>query len=78
MMGVFAEFERNMSRDRVMAGLARARKAGRIGGRPRLSVEKERGVRASLAAGVGIAKTAREVGVGVSTVQRIKRDAALT
>jgi DNA invertase Pin-like site-specific DNA recombinase len=78
MMGVFAEFERNMIRDRVMAGLARARKAGRIGGRPKLAAEKERRVRDSLAAGAGIEKTAREVGVGVSTVQRIKREAALT
>ncbi len=33
MMGVFAEFERAMIRERVNAGLARARGEGRIGGR---------------------------------------------
>lgn len=35
MLGAFAEFERAMIRERTMAGLARARAEGRIGGRPR-------------------------------------------
>ena len=35
MLGAFAEFEREMIRERTMAGLARARAEGRIGGRPR-------------------------------------------
>jgi DNA invertase Pin-like site-specific DNA recombinase len=35
MLGAFAEFERAMIRERTMAGLARARSEGRIGGRPR-------------------------------------------
>lgn len=34
-LGAFAEFEREINRDRTMAGLARARAAGRIGGRPK-------------------------------------------
>lgn len=34
-MGAFAEFERNVIRERTMAGLAAARARGRIGGRPR-------------------------------------------
>lgn len=33
-MGAFAEFERNIIRERTMAGLAAARARGRIGGRP--------------------------------------------
>ena len=74
MMGVFAEFERSMIVARVNAGLARARKAGRIGGRPKLAGEKARRVRASLTAGVGILKTSKTVGVGVTTVQRIKAE----
>jgi len=35
MLGVFSEFERAMIRDRVMAGLDRARAAGKRLGRPR-------------------------------------------
>ena len=35
MMGVFAEFERAMIRERVNAGLARARAQGKTLGRPR-------------------------------------------
>lgn len=34
-LGAFAEFEREIIRERTMAGLERARAAGRIGGRPR-------------------------------------------
>lgn len=43
MMGVFAEFERGMIRERVKAGLARAAANGRKGGRPRIgnAVEEE-------------------------------------
>jgi DNA invertase Pin-like site-specific DNA recombinase len=35
MIGAFAEFEREMIRERTLTGLARARAEGRIGGRPR-------------------------------------------
>ena len=34
-LAVFAEFERDLVRERTMAGLARARAQGRIGGRPK-------------------------------------------
>ena len=36
MLAVFAEFERNMIRERTMAGLEVAREKGRKGGRPRM------------------------------------------
>jgi DNA invertase Pin-like site-specific DNA recombinase len=75
-MGVFAEFERAMIQERVKAGLARARAAGKRLGRPPLAPEKERQVRDQLAAGVGIGKIARALGVGISAVQRIKAAAA--
>jgi DNA invertase Pin-like site-specific DNA recombinase len=39
MLCVFAEFERNIIRERTMAGLAAARARGRKGGRPRKVVE---------------------------------------
>ena len=40
-MAAFAEFERNVIRERTMAGLAAARARGRIGGRPRKVVTQE-------------------------------------
>lgn len=75
MMGVFAEFERGMIRERVKAGLARAAANGRKGGRPRLSVTIEAEIRSRLSQGTGIRKIATELGIGVSVVQRIKNAA---
>ncbi len=62
-----------MTRERIMAGLARA-KANRVQlGRPKVAAEIEERVRAQLAQGTGILKTARLLHVGTGTVQRIKR-----
>jgi DNA invertase Pin-like site-specific DNA recombinase len=72
MMGVFAEFERAMIRERVNAGLARARAQGKRLGRPRVDAAAEARVREFLVAGHGIQKSARLAGVGVSTAQRVK------
>lgn len=72
MLGVFAEFERALIRERVMAGLARAKAEGKTLGRPMVAGKKEAAARAALAAGKGIRKVAREVGLGVGTVQRIR------
>ncbi|HEX4080091.1 MAG TPA: recombinase family protein [Rhizomicrobium sp.] len=72
MIGVFAEFERAMIVERVKSGLARARNEGKRLGRPLLSAQKDRAVRALLAKQTGVVKTAKTVGVGVSAVQRIK------
>lgn len=74
MMGVFAEFERSMIRERVNTGLARAKAQGRKLGRPKLPEAQREGIRASLAGGMGVNRAAREHGVGVLTVQRIKRE----
>jgi DNA invertase Pin-like site-specific DNA recombinase len=71
MMGVFAEFERAMIRERVQAGLQRARAQGKQLGRPRVTEQREEQIRALRAGGMGIRKVAREVGVGVSVVQRV-------
>jgi DNA invertase Pin-like site-specific DNA recombinase len=90
MLGVFGEFERAMIQARVKAGMSRAMEeqaAGkvRIGadgkrrkhiGRPKVSADTEKAIRARLAAGAGILKIAGELGVGSGTVQRIKREVA--
>lgn len=74
MVGVFAEFERAMIVERVKAGLKRAKKEGRVGGRPRVSAKIEDKVRRGLTEGVGMRKLATENGIGVSVVQRIKAE----
>lgn len=73
--GAFAEFERSMIKQRVKAGLDRARAQGTRLGRPKLDHKKERAIRAALAAGgKGMLKIAAEHGVGSGTVQRIARE----
>jgi DNA invertase Pin-like site-specific DNA recombinase len=74
--GAFAEFERDMIRSRVNAGLDRARARGVRLGRPTVAPRVEAAIKARLATGTGIVKVAREIGVGTSTVQRIKAEMA--
>jgi DNA invertase Pin-like site-specific DNA recombinase len=74
MLGVFAEFERSIIRDRVNAGLARAKASGVILGRPQTNTRIEDAIRATLANGSGILKTAKLHGVGTSVVQRLKQE----
>jgi DNA invertase Pin-like site-specific DNA recombinase len=73
MMGVFAEFERAIIRERVMSGLERAKTQGKTLGRPPIDPVKEAAIKTDLVAKkVGIIKLANMHGVGVGTVQRIK------
>ena len=51
MLGVFAEFERSMIRDRVKAGLARARAKGKALGRPKADRAVEHRIRELAALG---------------------------
>jgi DNA invertase Pin-like site-specific DNA recombinase len=74
MLGVFAEFEAAMIRERTRAGLARARAQGKRLGRPPVRQGVTSAVRRSLAAGVSVRKAAALHHVGISTVQRIKAD----
>lgn len=79
MMGVFSEFERAMIRERVNAGLNRARAEGKVLGRPKVDARTERAIRAAIEAdGEGLQKIARRLGVGVSVVQRVKGEMVAT
>ncbi|MDZ7753840.1 MAG: recombinase family protein [Gammaproteobacteria bacterium] len=71
MLGVFAEFERAMIQERVKAGLERARSQGKRLGRPQVQPQVEAAIRAARAEGKGMLRIARELGVGVSVVQRV-------
>lgn len=76
MCGVFAEFEREMIRERVNAGLARARDDGKRLGRRPVKAAIETRIRELRAGGMGILKIASTVGVGTSVVQRVVGPAA--
>jgi DNA invertase Pin-like site-specific DNA recombinase len=75
MMGVFAEFERAMIQERVKAGLARAKAQGTRLGRPSVGADVEARIRELKANGVGILKIAKTLGIGVSAVQRVTKNA---
>jgi DNA invertase Pin-like site-specific DNA recombinase len=70
MLGVFAEFERAMIQERVKAGLARARAAGKTLGRPRVSAD-EQGILDAVRSGLSIRKAAKLCGVSPAKVQRV-------
>ena len=70
--GAFAEFERAMIRNRVRAGMVRAKAHGVRLGRPKVGAKLEVAIRARLAAGEGVKKVARAVGVRNGTVSRVK------
>jgi DNA invertase Pin-like site-specific DNA recombinase len=73
MVGVFAELERAVIRDRVIAGLARAKAEGKKLGRRPTDKAKEQKIQRALSRGDrGIRRIARDLKVGVGTVQRIK------
>jgi DNA invertase Pin-like site-specific DNA recombinase len=74
--GAFAEFERSMIRQRIRAGLKRAVEAGKQLGRPKIDPALEKRIQTQLRAGKGILATAKALGVGTSTVQRIAREMA--
>jgi DNA invertase Pin-like site-specific DNA recombinase len=64
MCGVFAEFERGMIRERVNAGLARARAKGVRLGRPTTSPDVEARIRK-------LRSKELELGIRTSVVQRV-------
>lgn len=75
MMGVFAEFERSMIRERVMAGLARAKAEGTRLGRHKIEEadpKKAQAVRELLGKKTGVRRIARDLQVGVGTVLRVR------
>ena len=79
MMGVFAEFERAMIRERVLAGLARAREQGISLGRRRLEdcdTAKVTAIKRALTAKQGVRRIARDLKTGVGTVLRIRSELA--
>ena len=72
MCGVFAEFERGMIRERVVAGQKRAKSQGKHIGRPtNLNEGLTHSIRYMKEQGVGIRKIAKDLSVGVGTVYKV-------
>jgi DNA invertase Pin-like site-specific DNA recombinase len=74
MLGVFAEFERGIIRERVNAGLARARANGVKLGRRRVTPSVEAQIVALRDKGHGILKIGKKLGIGTSVVQRVFKE----
>jgi DNA invertase Pin-like site-specific DNA recombinase len=71
-IGAMAEFERELIRERVKAGMKNAKAKGARIGRPRVAVDAGR-IAALRASGLSWPKIARELGVSVGTVYAVNR-----
>ncbi|PIK73962.1 integrase [Methylobacterium frigidaeris] len=69
MLGVFAEFETNLRRERQMEGIAKAKAAGVYkGGKTRIAADE---VRRLAGEGLGPSAIARQLGIGRASVYRL-------
>jgi DNA invertase Pin-like site-specific DNA recombinase len=68
MLGVFAEFETSLRRERQMEGIAKAKAKGVYKGRkPTIDPEAVRGLKAE---GLGASQIAKKLGIGRASVYR--------
>jgi putative DNA-invertase from lambdoid prophage Rac len=75
MLAVFAEFERDILRDRVKAGIAQARKEGRPHGRPTKIAGKTQEIRNLARKGLSKSAIAKQLNIGRTSVRRLLGDA---
>lgn len=75
MLGVFAEFEREMIRERTLAGLAKARRQGKRLGRPPAGEGLEAAIRSLRDSGASYRSIAHSLGCGQSVITRVCREA---
>jgi len=71
MIAVFAEFERDILRDRVKAGIAEARKQGKPHGRPPSAALHTAKIQELFRAGTSKRKIATQLGISRSSVRRL-------
>lgn len=71
MLAVFAEFERDILRDRVKAGIAEARKAGKPHGRPPTVQQHQPQISALFAQGISKREIATRLNISRTSVRRI-------
>jgi DNA invertase Pin-like site-specific DNA recombinase len=70
--GALAEFERELIKERTMAGLVAARAQGRVGGRPKALTRKQIIMAKTLLkdGSINVAEVAEQLGVSVATLYR--------
>ena len=73
MLGVFAEFETNIRRERQLEGIAKAKAEGRYMGRKPTAQAKSEQVLELIAQGMTKKAVAEELNIGVASVYRILR-----
>ena len=73
MLAVFAEFEREILRDRVRCGIAQARQNGRPHGRPATARQHAGEVKSLLLGGVSKRQIAKKLGISRSSVRRVAK-----
>ncbi|WP_417832432.1 recombinase family protein [Terasakiella sp.] len=73
MCSIFADMERHLIRERVVASLERAKENGVQLGRPKTSEWKRNRIRKALLSGKGVRETANIVNVSPATVSRIRK-----
>jgi putative DNA-invertase from lambdoid prophage Rac len=71
LLAVFAEFEREILRERVRAGLAHARLNGKHLGRPPSVIQKSAETRKLYRQGISKSEIARRLQIGRTSVRRI-------
>lgn len=71
LLGTFAEFELALKKERQMEGIAKAKAEGRYKGRKAVISVAE--VRRLLAGGLGASDVARQLGIGRSSVYRVRQ-----
>jgi putative DNA-invertase from lambdoid prophage Rac len=76
MLGIFAEFERDVLRERVKAGMEHARAKGKVLGRPTTARDKADEIQQLLDEGLSKKEIANRLGVGRASVYRALEHAA--
>ena len=77
-LAAVAEYERDLIRERTLAGLEAARRRGRVGGRPpALTPERAALAKRLLGEGNSQRNVARQMGVSRSTIQRLVQTGAV-
>jgi putative DNA-invertase from lambdoid prophage Rac len=71
LLAIFAEFEREILRERTLAGLAQARQSGKRLGRPETAARHAAEIRRLHRAGISKSEIARRLQIGRTSVRRI-------
>jgi len=75
LLSVFAEFERDLLKERVKVGIAQARAEGRVGGRPKTAALQAAEAQKLFKKGLSKSEIARRLKIGRTSVRRLLEQA---